>query len=218
MLDARAVSSLTPEQLERKRRNDRRAQRAIRERTKQRMEEYQGVLAQKDEMIRVLSRRVKVLEGELAMYRGQKRRGVADGKGAATPSTTERANSNYGMTAVGLRTNDKTPRMLDRSTPHPKCLPIPGTLRSNNHCALAPETMSPISLPSPLSNSQSNSTAIDGIASDIGYTAVQELDETHLGAAPWSGDHTLPQAPAALPSMTHPTATDLDGLPGGILF
>lgn len=44
------------------------------------MEEYQGVLAQKDEMIRALSRKVKALEGELAMHRGQKRRGLADRK------------------------------------------------------------------------------------------------------------------------------------------
>lgn len=44
------------------------------------MEEYQGVLTQKDEMIRALSRKVKALEGELSMHRGQKRRGLTDGK------------------------------------------------------------------------------------------------------------------------------------------
>ncbi|KAL2108040.1 hypothetical protein VUR80DRAFT_4340 [Thermomyces stellatus] len=78
--NARTVSSLTPEQLERKRRNDRRAQRAIRERTKRRMEEYQGVLAQKEEMIMALSRRVSVLEAELATYRGQQQGGAVDGE------------------------------------------------------------------------------------------------------------------------------------------
>lgn len=81
LLGTRTVSSLTPEQLERKRRNDRRAQRAIRERTKQRMEEYQGVLAQKDEVILALSRRVRALEGELTRLGGvRQHRGFADGK------------------------------------------------------------------------------------------------------------------------------------------
>lgn len=63
---SRTVSSLTPAQLERKRSNDRRAQRAIRERTKRRMEDYQNVVAQKDDMIMALSRRVQCLEEELA--------------------------------------------------------------------------------------------------------------------------------------------------------
>lgn len=78
--DARAVSNLTPEQLERKRRNDRRAQKAIRERTKQRIEEYQDVLAQKDEVIGALSRRVRVLEGELARQKGLPHGVLANGK------------------------------------------------------------------------------------------------------------------------------------------
>ena len=68
--DTRTVSNLTPEQLERKRSNDRRAQRAIRERTKRRMEEYQSVMEQKDEVILALSEKVKALEAELARQRG----------------------------------------------------------------------------------------------------------------------------------------------------
>lgn len=184
------------------------------------MEEYQGVLAQKDEMIRALSRKVKALEGELSMHRGQKRRGLTDGKEHPPRLLFSKlARSNRGIICVGLRTNDRTARMLDRSTRHPQCLPFPGSLPSNFHgTPLKAETISPISLPSPLSNNRSNSIAVDGIADDIGFASVQELEETHLGATPWPGDHALPQVPSALPSMTPSSATDLDGFPGGILF
>lgn len=44
------------------------------------MEEYQGVLAQKDEVITALSRRVRALEGELARQKGLQHGGLADGK------------------------------------------------------------------------------------------------------------------------------------------
>lgn len=80
-LDTRTVSNLTPEQLERKRSNDRRAQRAIRERTKRRMEEYQSVMAQKDEVILALSEKVRALEAELARQSCiQRQGGVGDGE------------------------------------------------------------------------------------------------------------------------------------------
>lgn len=77
--DTRTVSNLTPEQLERKRSNDRRAQRAIRERTKRRMEEYQSVMEQKDEVILALSEKVKALEVELARQRGIEQEDMSSG-------------------------------------------------------------------------------------------------------------------------------------------
>lgn len=108
--------------------------------------------------------------------------------------------------------------MLDRSNAQPKYPPFPGSLPSNYHGPLKSETLSPISLPSPLSSSRSNSIAMESIMNDMGYPAVHELEETHLGATPWAGGNALPQAPAALPSMGYSSATDLDGLHGDILF
>ncbi|SPN99510.1 uncharacterized protein DNG_02362 [Cephalotrichum gorgonifer] len=163
--NTRTVSNLTPEQLERKRSNDRRAQRAIRERTKRRMEDYQNVLSQRDEMIMALSRTVHALEEEIARLRGSTRQGhEADTKGSDT--------------------------LGGSSDSYPRCPSLTSSIPGSHRGSLASDTTSPPSLPSLLSlpslpsNNRSSPMALGG---GITYGAVQELEASKMAGTAWPG-------------------------------
>lgn len=78
----RSVSTLTAAQLERKRANDREAQRAIRQRTKEHIENLERRIAELTSVddngskVIELMRRNEALEQEIAMLRGQLGQGV----------------------------------------------------------------------------------------------------------------------------------------------
>jgi len=212
----RSVSTLTPSQLARKRANDREAQRAIRARTKEHIENLERELEElrsyqsRDKAVQDLLRKNKALEDELFRLRdsmGMPNPAASNGMYQSSYHDGSSRNSSYGQQPSPVMDSNLPPysHMGDASenwSPHVQCS-IPSAVSSpassggddfgnSNYfptsapAAILERTSMPTSMNSPTSSVVSGKMGFEDIKSEYGISVVPVTTSYHPQPASWN--------------------------------